>query len=58
LQAENLTAGSLAGVKVVDLTRGAPGAIATMLLADYGADVVKVERPSGNPLESSPAYSV
>ena len=35
-----------------------PGAIATMLLSDYGADVLKLENPSGNPLESSPAYSV
>jgi crotonobetainyl-CoA:carnitine CoA-transferase CaiB-like acyl-CoA transferase len=43
---------------VVDLTRGAPGAIATMLLADYGADVVKLEHPSGNPLESYPAFFV
>jgi len=58
LQTDDPTPGPLAAIKMVDLTRGMPGAIATMLLADYGADVVKVERPLGNPLESLPAYSV
>jgi alpha-methylacyl-CoA racemase len=35
----------LQGVRVVDLTRFAPGAFCTLLLADLGADVVKVEAP-------------
>ncbi len=50
--------GPMLGLKVLDLTRGLPGALATMLLADYGADVVKVEYPVGNPLEQDPAYRV
>ncbi len=37
----------LAGVRVLDLTRLLPGPFATWILADLGADVVKVEDPRG-----------
>ena len=37
----------LDGVRVVDLTRLLPGPFATLILADLGADVVKVEDPRG-----------
>ncbi|MDQ6911024.1 MAG: CoA transferase, partial [Actinomycetota bacterium] len=40
----------LAGIRVLDLTRLLPGAFCTMLLADMGADVVKVEEPTGGDL--------
>jgi crotonobetainyl-CoA:carnitine CoA-transferase CaiB-like acyl-CoA transferase len=39
--------GALEGVKVLDLTRLLPGGFCTLVLADFGADVLKVEDPNG-----------
>ncbi len=41
-------AGPLAGYRIVDLTRMIAGPMATMILGDQGADVIKVEAPGGD----------
>jgi alpha-methylacyl-CoA racemase len=38
---------ALSGVKVLDLTMNLPGPFMTWLLAELGADVLKVENPQG-----------
>lgn len=44
-----LQAGKLSGIKVVDLSLFLPGPMLTMMMADQGADVIKVEPPTGDP---------
>src|ERR1700731_2742496 len=39
--------GPLTGYRIVDLTSNVSGPLATMILGDQGADVIKVEAPDG-----------
>ncbi|MEV6615922.1 CaiB/BaiF CoA-transferase family protein [Streptomyces sp. NPDC051051] len=50
--------GPLAGVRVVELAGIGPGPFAAMLLADLGADVVRVDRPGGPSLGIDPDHDV
>lgn len=52
-------AGPLDDLRVIDLSNGPVGGMATMVLGDFGAEVVKVERPGGDPfrfLASAPMW--
>ncbi|OHV42669.1 CoA transferase [Pseudofrankia sp. BMG5.36] len=53
-----LRGGPLAGLSVLDLSWGAAGPMTTMLLADSGADVLRIESPAGDPARDEVAYRV
>ena len=45
----------LDGITVLDFTWGLAGGIATMVLSDFGAEVIKIEPPGGDPFRGRPA---
>ena len=56
-KAEPTAAPALAGMRVLDLSRGIAGGYCTRLLAMFGAEVTKVERPGdGDPLRTMPPF--
>ena len=50
--------GALEDVRILDLSWGIAGPVGVLLLAEQGADVVKVEPPGGDPFRAMPAYAV
>ena len=56
-KAEPTAAPALAGMRVLDLSRGLAGAYCTRLLAMFGAEITKVERPGdGDPVRAMPPF--
>jgi hypothetical protein len=51
-------AGPLRGVRVLDLGWGLAGPLGVLLLAELGADVIKIEPPGGDPFRRQPGYHV
>ena len=47
--------GPLDGIRIIDLTAMISGPLATMILADQGAEVIKIENPAGGDFTRSAA---
>ena len=48
--------GAYSGFRIVDFSEGVAGALAAMLLADFGAEVLRIEAENGSTLARSPGY--
>ena len=44
------------GIRIIDFSEGIAGPMATMLLGDLGAEVIKVEPPGGDRMKDHPGY--
>ncbi|HTW87394.1 MAG TPA: CoA transferase [Candidatus Binataceae bacterium] len=49
-------AGPCSGLVVLDFSWGMAGGLATAVFADFGADVIKLEPPTGDPFRTQPAW--
>jgi crotonobetainyl-CoA:carnitine CoA-transferase CaiB-like acyl-CoA transferase len=48
--------GIFSDIRILDLSEGMSGSVATMVFADFGAEVIKVEPPSGDAYRKDPAW--
>ncbi len=46
----------LEGIRILDFTTLLPGPLATLVLAEAGAEVIKIERPGGDPMRRAPPF--
>ena len=51
-----MTAAALDGIRILDLSQGIAGPLGVLLLAEHGADVIKVEPPGGDPCRAYEGY--
>ena len=51
-----MTVRPLEGIRIVDFSRLLPGPAATRFLADFGAEVIKIEPPAGDPARQVPPF--
>ena len=48
--------GIFSDIQILDLSEGMSGSVATMIFADFGAEVIKVESPRGDAYRKDPAW--
>lgn len=48
----------LAGLRIIDVTQALAGPFASMILGDMGAEVIKIERPTGDPTRDTPPHYI